>query len=66
MGMCFKILLFTTFVSVFFFSSIFSCCSKSGDEPQEDLAEIWLQDKLKSKKKIAMLLYAGESLEPIN
>jgi hypothetical protein len=35
------------FFSFLFFSllPIFSFCSKSGDQPQENLAKIWLQDK---------------------
>jgi hypothetical protein len=48
-----------------FFSSIFSCCIKSGNEPQEDLAKFDYKTN-KEVENLGILLHVGEQLEPIN
>ncbi len=47
------------------FFSIFSCCIKSGDQPQEDLAKSDYKTN-KEVENLGILLHVGEQLEPIN
>ncbi len=49
------------FQPVFLFP-FFSCCIKSGHQPQEDLAS----SSYKTNKVLGILLHVGEPLEPIN
>jgi len=63
---CFKLFHTLTCLSLpMFFSSIFSCCIKSGNEPQEDLAKFDYKTN-KEVENLGILLHVGEQLEPIN
>ncbi len=46
----------------FFFFPIFSCCSKSGDQPQEDLAKSGYKTN-REIENLGILLHVGETLE---
>jgi hypothetical protein len=48
-----------------FFLSIFSCCIKSGDQLQKDLAKSDYKTN-KEVKNLGILLHVGEQLEPIS
>jgi hypothetical protein len=48
-----------------FFSSIFSCFSKSGDQPQEDLAKSGYNIN-REVENLGILFRAREPLEPIS
>jgi hypothetical protein len=52
-------------VSVVFFPSIFSCCSKSGEQPQEDLAKSGYNIN-REVENLGILFRAREPLEPIS
>ncbi len=54
---------FHHFKPVFFFS-IFSCCFKSDDQPQEDLAKSGYQTN-RDLTNLGILFHVGEPLEPI-
>jgi hypothetical protein len=65
--LCFKLFhKLTTCLSLpMCFFSIFSCCIKSGDQPQEDLAKSDYKTN-KEVENLEILLHVGEQLEPIN
>jgi len=52
-------------VSVVFFPSIFSCCSKSGEQAQEDLAKSGYNIN-REVENLGILFRAREPLEPIS
>jgi hypothetical protein len=55
---------FYHFKPVFFFFSILSCCFKSDDQPQEDLAKSGYKTN-RDLTNLGILLHVGELLEPI-
>jgi len=52
-------------VFFFFFFPIFSCCSKSGDQPQKDLAKSGYKTN-RQIENLGILLHVGETLERVS
>jgi hypothetical protein len=50
---------------VFFFFSIFSCCTKSDNQPRKDLAKSGYKMN-KEVENLGILLYVGERVQSIN
>jgi hypothetical protein len=54
-----------SYQSIFIFISIFSCFTKSGDQPQEDLTKFSYKTN-KEMENLGILFHVGKPLEPIN